>query len=156
MGHEIERKFLPRNDQWRGRGDAIEIRQGYLHTEPGRSVRVRIAGPQAFLTIKGPVRGASRLEFEYGIPLRDASELMRLCTGSIIEKTRHRIPVGNLVWEVDEFAGENAGLILMEVELESENQAVDLPGWVGREVTGDPRFFNGALSRHPFRRWDRD
>jgi len=152
MGIEIERKFLVAGTVWRT-ADGQRIVQGYLNRDKQRTVRVRIAGSQAFLTIKGMTSGATRAEFEYPIPLADAEALLALCDGPLIDKIRHRVEHAGLVWEVDEFAGDNAGLVVAEVELSSEDQAVDLPPWVTTEVTADSRYFNSSLATHPFNRW---
>jgi len=154
MGIEIERKFLLKNDTWREGAAGVIYHQGYLSLDPQRTVRVRIFDDRGMLTIKGASAGASRTEFEYAIPVGEARQLLdRLCFRPQIEKTRYRIPHGGLTWEVDEFHGENLGLVLAEVELEQEEQPVELPPWVGREVTGDERYFNAYLCRHPYRSW---
>ena len=153
MGKEIERKFLVSGDEWRSLGKATRYRQGYLSSTKERVVRVRTIDDLGFLTIKGITEGLSRLEFEYDIPADDAGSLLDLCEKPLIEKTRTKIAIGNLVWEVDEFFGDNAGLIVAEVELEDENQAVDLPSWIGEEVSGDPRYFNSNLIKHPYTSW---
>ncbi|MCE9543248.1 MAG: CYTH domain-containing protein [Verrucomicrobia bacterium] len=157
MGVEIERKFLLSEkagyDAWRLGVEGVPYAQGYLSRGTGRTVRVRIAGAKAFLTIKGPVTGISRTEFEYEIPVADARQLLPLCDGPVIEKIRHKIPHGRHIWEVDEFLGENAGLVLAEVELADEGDAVEMPVWIGREVTGDPRYYNSNLTVHPYRLW---
>ncbi len=152
MAVEIERKFLVNGDDWRDY-PSVEIRQGYLAISPERTIRVRIAGPDAFLTIKGRMQGIRRPEFEYRIPLEDAAELLGLCIPPLIEKRRYEVPWGNHVWEVDEFFGDNEGLVVAEVELKHESEAIDLPPWVGKEVSGDYRFTNSNLVRHPFRQW---
>lgn len=155
MAIEIERKFLVQGEAWR-QGAGLQLSQGYLCRDPARTVRVRIAGRQAFLTVKGLGQGAakmSRQEFEYEIPLADAQALLKLCDGPVIEKLRRRIAVGGHVWEVDEFFGDNAGLVLAEVELESEDQAFERPGWLGAEVTQDARYFNANLAAHPYSQW---
>ncbi len=156
MGIEIERKFLVRDDGWRIAADeGVACRQGYLASGEGATVRVRIMGKEAFLTIKGPSTGGlARPEFEYPIPVADAQALLDLC-GNVVEKTRHRVLHGGLTWEVDLFAGDNTGLVLAEVELEAEAQAVELPEWAGPEVTGDVRYYNAYLARHPFILWGR-
>lgn len=153
MAVEIERKFLvTRTDMLDGiEGETLS--QGYLSHSPDSTVRVRIAGQQGWLTIKGRTQGASRLEFEYSIPLPDAQQLLALCQSGRIEKTRYRIAVADLVWEVDVFHGDNHPLVVAEVELDDENQPVQLPDWAGREVTDDARYFNSALSETPFCRW---
>lgn len=154
MGIEIERKFLVVGDSWRGKGSGTSFRQGYLSTDRERVVRVRLAGERGFLTVKGKGEGAARAEFEFEIPAADAAEMLdALCLRPLIEKVRYRIPFEGLVWEVDEFSGDNRGLILAEVELEREDQPVVLPEWAGREVTGDPRYFNAYLVEKPFTTW---
>jgi len=154
MPQEIERKFLLKNDTWRQAAEGVRYRQGYLCTEKERTVRVRTAGDTGYLTIKGESVGATRSEYEYTIPRADADEMLdRLCLRPIIEKVRYKIPFAGLTWEVDEFEGENAGLLLAEVELESEDQAVELPEWAGEEVTGDPRYYNASLITHPYSHW---
>lgn len=154
MGIEIERKFLVRQDQWRANATGSFYCQGYLVRDPKTTVRVRIADQKGFLTLKGRVEGLSRPEFEYEIPLQDAREMLDLWCGSqVIEKKRYRIPLGELVWEVDEFLGSNAGLVLAEVELSSPDQHITLPSWIGPEVSGDIRYYNSYLVEHPFRTW---
>lgn len=154
MGKEIERKFLVKGDDWKKKGKGTVYRQGYLSTVKERVVRVRMVNDKGFLTIKGINRGATRLEFEYEIPVADAKEMLeKLCLRPLIEKTRYVVEYGGLKWEVDEFAGENEGLILAEVELEDEQQKVELPDWIGEEVTGDPRYFNSNLIKNPYTRW---
>jgi adenylate cyclase len=159
VGVEIERKFLV-SDQSVVDGIAgIRICQGYLSLDPERTIRVRLAGTRAFITIKGisSARGTTRAEYEYEIPVNEAEELLdAMALGPLIQKTRYRRTVGRLVWEVDVFEGENEGLVVAEVELPSEGAAVILPDWVGEEVTGDPRYFNASLVMHPFRDWQRD
>ena len=151
MSEEIERKFLVRVDDWRTRGVGMPYRQGYLSTTPERSVRVRLVRDKGYLTIKGITVGARRAEYEYEIPADEAGELLdNLCEHPLIEKTRYRIEYQGLTWEVDEFDGDNAGLIVAEVELEKEDQAVVLPDWIGEEVTGDPRYYNACLVSNPF------
>lgn len=154
MPIEIERKFLVKHDGWRNLVTGVAYRQGYLSTEVESTVRVRIAGDRAFLTIKGKTTGSSRPEYEYPIPLEDAAEMLNhLCHRPLIEKTRYRIALGDLVWEVDEFHGENQGLIMAEVELVSEDQAIAIPDWIGVEVSGDARYYNSYLSRNPYQSW---
>lgn len=153
MGTEIERKFLVRGDAWRT-AEGVLYRQGYLSTVKERTVRVRAAGAQGTLTIKGVSVGAARLEFEYPIPIADANQMLNaLCERPLIEKVRYKLAHGGLTWEVDEFLGVNAGLVLAEVELAHEAQAVDQPPWVGAEVTDDPRYFNANLIAHPYTQW---
>ncbi|MDN2715566.1 CYTH domain-containing protein [Janthinobacterium sp. SUN120] len=154
MGIEIERKFLLAGDAWRGLGQSVLLRQGYLSSARERVVRVRIEGEQAMLTIKGANVGATRGEWEYPIPLADAAELLdSLCEQPLIEKVRHRIEHAGMVWEVDEFLGANAGLVVAEIELASEDQPFEKPDWIGAEVSGDARYYNANLIRHPFSQW---
>jgi len=155
MPTEIERKFLVTGDSWRSTATGESYCQGYIATTaPGHSVRVRIAGEKAYLTIKGPSNGLSRAEFEYAIPLGDAKEMLEtLCDRPLIEKTRYRLPIGPVVWEIDEFKGENAGLLIAEVELQSEDQTIELPDWVGQDVSGNPRYYNASLVKRPYSQW---
>ena len=154
MGVEIERKFLLAGDGWRALGEPVLLRQGYLSSNPERTVRVRVEGGQGTMTIKGKSVGATRGEWEYPIPLADANELLnRLCEQPIIEKYRRRIPFAGKVWEVDEFLGANHGLVVAEVELDAEGQQFDKPEWIGAEVTDDPRYFNSSLIRNPYSTW---
>jgi adenylate cyclase len=154
MGKEIERKFLLAGDEWRGLAPGIRTRQGYLSTVSARTVRVRTVGERGFLTIKGPSVGALRAEYEYEIPIRDAQEMLsHLCEQPLIEKVRYQVPHGGLTWEIDEFCGENAGLVVAEVELPDEQQPIVKPPWIGQEVTGDPRYFNSNLVKLPYARW---
>lgn len=153
MPKEIERKFLVKEDSWRQLAEGSLYRQGYISSE-NATVRVRIVGNQGYLTIKGPTVNYSRSEFEYLIPLADAQEILdTLCVRPLIEKTRYKINVGDLVWEVDEFAGANQGLILAEVELTDESQQIELPNWIGEEVSGNPKYYNSYLVKHPFCEW---
>nr|WP_314629335.1 CYTH domain-containing protein [uncultured Janthinobacterium sp.] len=154
MGIEIERKFLLAGDAWRTLGQPVLLRQGYLSSARERVVRVRIEGEQAMLTIKGANVGATRGEWEYPIPLADAAELLDgLCEQPLIEKYRYRIEHAGMVWEVDEFLGANAGLVVAEIELASEDQPFEKPDWIGAEVSGDARYYNANLIRHPFSQW---
>ena len=154
MGVEIERKFLVQGDVWRSQGKSVLLRQGYLSSHPDRVVRVRMEDDVATLTIKGRTTGATRGEWEYGIPVADAQALLdTLCERPLIEKYRTRIVHAGLTWEVDEFLGDNAGLIVAEIELQSEAQDFSKPDWVGEEVTGDPRYFNANLIQHPYATW---
>lgn len=158
MAREIERKFLVTGDGWRPGARGVGYRQGYLSAGDGAActVRVRVAGEQAWLTIKGRAAGPARDEYEYPVPVADAEEMLeRLCRGGTVEKRRHRVAYAGRVWEVDEFAGENAPLVLAEVELESVGAEVAIPPWVGREVTEDPRYTNAALAQLPYSRWGR-
>lgn len=153
MGVEIERKFLLAGELWRTLGAPLLLRQGYLSSDPARVVRVRVEGDHAYLTIKGKSVGATRGEWEYPVPLADANELLELCEQPIVEKYRRRIDFAGNTWEVDEFLGVNQGLVLAEIELESEDQAFDKPDWIGEDVTHDKRYYNSNLVRHPFSRW---
>lgn len=152
MAIEIERKFLVQGDAWRA-APAVFYSQGYLNGDKARTVRVRIAGDEAFLTIKGQSVGASRAEFEYAIPLADARELLAICEQPLIEKNRRKISHAGFVWEVDEFLGENLGLVVAEIELPTEETQFARPDWVGQEVTDDVRYFNSNLAKLPFSRW---
>jgi adenylate cyclase len=155
MAQEIERKFLVVNDHWRALATGERYCQGYLATaKPGQSVRVRIVAEQGYLTLKGPTQGLTRAEFEYAIPLADAQEMLEtLCDRPFIEKNRYRLPIGNLLWEIDEFTGENAGLIVAEVELTSEDQPFEKPDWLGAEVSGEARYYNASLVKNPYSKW---
>ena len=154
MGVEIERKFLVPGTDWKAGLSGTEYRQGYLTSDPEPTVRVRLAGAQGYLTIKGASVGASRLEFEYPIPAGEAVQMLeRLCRKPVIEKVRYRVPYAGMVWDVDEFFGDNAGLVLAEIELEYEDQVVELPPWAGLEVTDDKRFYNASLAEHPLATW---
>lgn len=154
MAEEIERKFLVVGDGWRDSATGTVFRQGYLSTVKERTVRVRTVGREAFLTIKGITVGATRTEFEYPIPAEDAEQMLdELCEQPIIEKTRYVVGSGGVTWEIDEFHGANEGLLVAEVELESADQAIELPDWAGDEVTDDPRYFNANLIAHPFSVW---
>jgi len=158
MAKEIERKFLVAGDGWRPGSTGVPYRQGYLGAGSGArcTVRARVAGERAWLTIKGPAVAGSRDEYEYPIPVADAEEMLeRLCVGGRIEKFRHQVPHAGHTWEVDEFTGENAPLVVAEVELDRIDAEVALPPWVGLEVTYDPRYTNAALARQPFSRWGR-
>lgn len=152
MAIEIERKFLVKGDGWRSLGSGIVYRQGYIGTQnPETTVRVRVIGEQGYLTLKGKTQGAVRAEFEYPIPVEDALEMLdTLCDRPLIEKTRYKIKQGELTWEVDEFIGDNQGLIIAEVELQQENQVIELPDWIAQEVTGDLRYYNVNLVKNPF------
>ena len=154
MAIEIERKFLVKGNQWRSLATGTVYRQGYIATQNAITVRVRLMGNQGYLTIKGKSVGISRAEYEYPIPAEDAQEMLdNLCDRPLIEKTRYKIAFSGLIWEIDEFAGENQGLIIAEVELTDENQIVELPEWIDREVSDDPRYFNSNLAKHPFNQW---
>jgi adenylate cyclase len=154
MAKEIERKFLVEGDAWRALAKGTNYRQGYLNSAKERTVRVRTAEDKAFLTIKGLTVGATRAEYEYEIPFDEGKAMLdALAEKPLIEKKRYKIPAGGLTWEIDEFLGDNAGLIVAEVELKSEDQAFERPLWLGDEVTGDPRYYNANLIKKPFTRW---
>ena len=155
MGVEIERKYLVKSDAWRELADAgTEYLQGYLIGARQASVRVRIEGNQAFLNIKSMTLDISRLEFQYPIPLADAREMLtQLCAKPLVEKTRYRVPHANHVWEIDVFAGVNQGLIVAEVELAAEDESLELPSWIGEEVSHDARYYNVNLARQPYTTW---
>lgn len=152
---EIERKFLLRSGDWRQQvRSSTRMRQGYLNNEQHCSVRVRIAGDQAWLNLKGVTLGAQRLEFEYAIPLSDAHRMLdTLSCKPLIEKTRHLVDVGRHTFEIDEFAGDNAGLIVAEIELNDPDEPFEKPPWLGAEVTDDPRYYNTCLAEHPYKHW---
>jgi len=158
MAVEIERKFLLRNDSWKkdGQGNdivGIRFRQGYIPTDES-TVRVRLEGEKAVLTIKGKTVGMSRLEFEYEIPFDDANEMLnQLCQKPLIEKMRYIRRESDLTWEIDIFEGDNVGLMVAEVELVSEDQKVELPVWVDKEVTGDAKYYNSNLCEYPYKKW---
>jgi adenylate cyclase len=149
---EIERKFLVAGTEWR-QANGIRLSQGFLNRDKQRTVRVRIAGQEAFLTVKGETRGASRAEFEYEIPREDAEQLLALCEGSLVEKIRYVIVHEGRTWEVDEFLGENQGLVVAEIELTREDESFEKPSWAAREVTEDPRYYNSSLATHPYCMW---
>lgn len=154
MGTEIERKFLVCGDEWRKGAVGVEYRQGYLPTSDACVVRIRTAGAEALLTVKGRTVGIFRQEFEYSIPFKDAEEMLAtLCNSPLIEKKRFTVQHGVHQWVIDEFSGDNQGLIVAEVELSTEDESVSLPTWIGKEVSDDPRFFNVNLVTHPFRDW---
>ena len=153
MPVEIERKYLVIGDKWK-QGKPVRICQGYLNRDKERTVRVRISGEKAFLTIKGMNIGATRAEYEYEIPVSHAEALLKICDGPVLEKNRYVVVFDNMKWEVDEFLGENEGLIVAEVELTSTDQSFNCPQWLGREVTDDPRYYNSNLCIHPFRKWN--
>lgn len=154
MAKEIERKFLVVGDAWRELAKGTMYRQGYLNSAKERTVRIRTIDEKAFLTVKGPTVGVTRMEFEYEINYDDCvSMLENLAEKPIIEKKRYKIAQGNLTWEIDEFFGVNEGLIVAEIELPSEDTPFEKPYWIGEEVSGDPRYFNSNLVKHPFTTW---
>jgi adenylate cyclase len=155
MALEIEHKYLVINDKWR---DSITkkslMKQGYLANDPNASVRVRVSGSEARLTIKGRSEGISRSEYEYPIPLQDAEEILHNhISGAVIEKVRYKVKCGDHVWDLDVFAGANHGLIMAEVELRSEEEAFLMPEWAGEEVSSDNRYYNASLASHPYCDW---
>ncbi|MGF1496420.1 MAG: CYTH domain-containing protein [Elainellaceae cyanobacterium] len=154
MAVEIERKFLVVGDAWRSGATGRVYRQGYLPTRNHVTVRVRVVDTMGYLTIKGPVQKLSRSEFEYEIPLSDAEQLLEeLCDRPLIEKVRYIVNVDGTRWEIDEFGGDNTGLILAEVELSHPDQPFLRPAWLGQEVSDDPRYYNASLAQHPYRQW---
>jgi adenylate cyclase len=155
MATEIERKFLVDGDGWRNAVESeTHIMQGYLADGGNATVRVRVAGDAAYLTIKGKMQGISRSEFEYPIPPDDATVMLaELAVSTPIDKRRYKVRHGAHVWELDVFAGENTGLLLAEVELGREDEPFEMPDWVGREVTADKRYYNVNLAQNPYRRW---
>lgn len=155
MGIEIERKFLVNAESWKHleKPAGIKISQGYIHNHPQKTIRVRISGTASFLTIKGITTGASRSEYEYPIPVKDAAELLDLFGDALISKTRYELLHDGKTWEVDEFHGENEGLLIAEIELGSETETITLPDWVVMEVTGDEKYYNSSLAIRPFRQW---
>ena len=157
MNFEIERKFLVKDDTWRQLAiRQHSIRQAYLDANPKVSVRVRIRdNSTATLTLKSSPSSLRRLELEYPIPTLEAEALIPMRQGTVIEKTRYIVPCGKLGWEVDEFSGDNAGLIIAEIELPDENHSFELPPWIGTEVTGQRQYYNGALALHPYGFWTR-
>lgn len=150
MATEIERKFLVRGDAWRDQvTTSSALRQGYLSTNAKATVRIRIVDDhKAFLTLKGPTSGISRAEFEYEVPLDDGRAMLEMAHPHVVEKRRHIVPSGNLIWEVDVFLGAHEGLVMAEVELSHADQSVDLPAWAGDEVSHDDRYANASLSRN--------
>lgn len=154
MAREIERKFLVRNDSWKSGIEGTSCCQAYLATDERVTVRARILGDAGYLTIKGRSEGAARDEFEYPIPVGDARAMIEtLSTGGVVEKVRYSVEAHGMRWDVDEFLGANAGLVLAEVELEHEGQEFALPEWAGEEVTGDVRYYNSHLAVNPFSSW---
>lgn len=155
MAIEIERKFLVKGDFTRTAVQADRIVQGYLYTAPDKTVRIRIRGSKAYLTIKGrsDETGVARSEFEYEIPVADADALLSMCEEGVIDKVRYLVPVKEHVWEIDLFHGHNAGLVIAEIELTSEDEVFERPDWLGDEVTGQSRYYNAMLSKHPYEEW---
>ncbi len=155
MAIEIEHKFLIVSDDWREQViRSVEYRQGYLSNNKSASVRIRTEGDTASISIKGMTIGVQRPEYEYTIPLVDADEMLdQLCIRPMIEKTRHFVEYGGKIWEIDEFSGDNAGLIVAEVELDAVGEAFDIPDWAGDDVSGIERYYNVALVQYPYKKW---
>ncbi len=155
MATEIEHKFLLANDDWRKAVQkSVQYKQGYLSSQPTSSIRVRVSDQQAWLNIKSATIGTQRLEFEYAIPLQDAEDIIDyLCKKPLIEKTRHFVPVDDHVWEIDEFAGDNHGLVVAEIELAEAGTSFSKPHWLGAEVTHDLRYYNNNLVTNPYKNW---
>jgi len=154
MGIEIERKFLINGDDWRSLAKGTVYRQGYLSTAKERTVRIRTIADKGFLTIKGISKGITRAEYEYEIPVQEAEKMLDdHCLKPLIEKKRYKIQFDQMTWEIDEFFGENKGLILAEVELSREDQVIKIPDWIGSEVTGNQRYYNASLIHKPFSKW---
>ncbi|TVZ15945.1 CYTH domain-containing protein [Maribacter sp. MAR_2009_72] len=154
---EIERKFLVSSEDYKSEARSkTRIVQGFLNTDPSRTVRIRIKGDLGFITVKGKsnASGTSRFEWEKEISVVDAEELLKLCEKGVLEKCRYDVPLGNHIFEVDEFFGDNEGLTIAEVELESENESFKKPSWLGEEVTGMIKYYNSQLSKNPFKKWD--
>ncbi len=157
MVREIERKYLLKNSDWQKEADdGTVIKQGYLNTDPERTVRVRLIGKKGILTIKSKNIGITRNEFEYEIPYSDTLALLKLCAPPLIEKIRYKINRDHLVWEIDIFSGENEGLAIAEVELSDENQTIHLPSWLGKEVSSEVKYYNSNLVLHPFKDWGKE
>jgi adenylate cyclase len=150
---EIERKFLVDSKLWEPSGNGLKIKQGYLSVDTERIVRVRIANDKAYITIKGKPNGIVRTELEYNIPVSEAEIMIKMCLGFPVTKTRFKEKINEMIWEIDVFEGENEGLIMAEIELFDENQKVDLPHWIGDEVSFDSRYFNSWLTNNPFSKW---
>ena len=152
---EIERKFLISEKKWKPSGEGEKIIQGYLSVDPDRVVRVRVSDEKSFLTIKGKTVGIKRTELEYEIAKDEGELLIKMCLNYPIEKTRYKEKTGELIWEIDVFEGLNQGLIMAEVELDNENQEIQIPEWVEREVSGEKRFYNSYISSNPFSTWEK-
>lgn len=156
MGQEIEKKFLVTSNEFKTQAlKETRITQGYISSVPERTVRVRIKGKSGFITIKGIGNdsGASRFEWEKEIPVNEVEELLKICEPGVIDKTRYEIKLSNHTFEVDEFYGENEGLVVAEVELNDEHESIEKPSWVGEEITGDIKYYNSMLMKHPYKKW---
>ena len=152
MSIEIERKFLVKSSDWKNLSQSkITIIQGYLNSDPERTVRIRIIGEKGVLTIKGKNSGIRRAEFEYDIPLADANALIQLCEKPLIEKIRYYVDHDEMTWEIDEFQGDNSGLIIAEIELKNETQEVKIPHWIGKEVSDKVEYYNSSLIKNPYK-----
>lgn len=155
MGLEIERKFLVNREKWNleNKGKGCLFKQGYILTDPEKTIRVRLTDTDGYLTIKGISHGAVRQEFEYLIPPEEALELLHNFASNLVEKIRYKVRVGDKIWEVDEFMGANAGLLVAEVELTYENEPFELPSWLGKEVTNESKYYNSNLAQNPYSQW---
>ena len=155
MPLEIEHKFLIEKDLWYALKKPIgeDITQAYLVNEPGKVIRIRVTDSDGFINIKGPIENATRLEFEYPVPREDALEILNLFASKRIEKIRYKIEFHGHLWEIDEFFGDNEGLVIAEIELKSQEESFDKPSWLGEEVTHDHRYYNSYLSEHPYAEW---
>ena len=153
MNIEIERKFLLLNNLWKSEAVGVHYKQAYLNEKGDNTIRVRIEGNQAKLTIKSKATNISRMEFEYDIPMEDAEKLFLIAKTPAVEKYRYKIEYAGNIWEVDEFLGDNEGLVIAEIELESENQTFQKPSWIRMEVSGDKRYTNANLARNPYKNW---
>jgi len=158
MALEIERKFLVDHNKWADlpKPPGTTYRQGYLSDDPDKTIRVRIAGDKGFITIKGPAVNTVRQEFEYEIPVSEAVEILKLFSPAGVEKVRYRILFNQKTWEVDVFGGENEGLIMAEIELSHADENFATPSWIGKEVTGDPRYYNSYLAAKPYKNWNKE
>lgn len=155
MPTETEHKYLVKPAQWKKvkPKKSVAIKQGYLHSDPAKTIRIRTAGKKAYITIKGKTEKASRPEYEYEIPLAHANELLKLFCNHLIEKNRYHVTFKGKTWEVDEFKGNNAGLLVAEIELKSEDETYALPDWAGKNVTDNPAYANANLVRKPYKMW---
>lgn len=158
MPIEIERKFLVNQEKWKNvsKGEGLFYEQGYILREAEKTIRVRMAGEKGFLTIKGKTSGLSRAEYEYEIPLSEAQDLLENFCPSRLQKKRYKIKYKNNLWEVDEFLGDNEGLIIAEIELKSEGEHFEKPEWLADEVTGEKKYYNSELSIHPYKNWNHE
>ncbi|MGZ3754977.1 MAG: CYTH domain-containing protein [Mucilaginibacter sp.] len=157
MGLEIERKFLVDAKKWATlkKPEGVPFKQGYLLSEPEKTIRIRVAGEKAWITIKGATLGVSRSEYEYGIPVKDAEEMLATMAGAVIAKKRYKIRFAGKLWEIDEFDGDNRGLLMAEIELSREAEEFEVPDWITTEVSGDGRYYNSSLAVYPFNQWNK-